>query len=292
MSQFVIDEKFLEQVELLSLAVKDNVAGLFGGNHKTKTYGSSCEFADYRNYIPGDDITKIDWNVFARFDKLFLKLFLDERQMHTRIYIDASASMGCFNKSKKALEIAAILAYLSIKSMDKVSIYYIRGHHIGEVFTNIVGKDAFFNEVVKLNDINFNGDSFISDAIIPTMVGYGDGNTIIISDFLTDNNYDNVIDYLRGKKRDVLCLQVLAEEELKPLSRGRTIILDSESTHRQYKKNINKDVLEAYNEALNFVTGRIKDYCASRDATYMLVSTGDSLSHIFLEQMIGLEVLK
>ena len=292
MSQFVIDEKFLEHVELLSLAVKDNVAGLFGGNHKTKTYGSSCEFADYRDYIPGDDITKIDWNAFARFDKLFLKLFLDERQMHTRIYIDASASMGYFDKSKKALELAAILAYLSIKSMDKVSIYYVRGHHIGEVFTNIVGKDAYFNEIVKLNDITFNGDCFMSDAIIPTMVGYGDGNTIIISDFLTDNNYENVIDYLRGKKRDVLCIQILAAEEINFSYRGKVLLRDSENNENYYKNNINRNVLEAYNKALNYVTSRIEKYCNIRDANYLLVPSDRSLEDIIFKDLMSMEIVR
>ena len=89
MSQFVIDEGFLQQVELLQLLVKNNIAGRFGGNHQSKAYGSSCDFADFREYAPGDDIKKIDWNAFMRFDKLYMKLYLDERQMHTRIYIAA-----------------------------------------------------------------------------------------------------------------------------------------------------------------------------------------------------------
>ena len=82
MNKLVIDERFLQELEILAMHVKDNVAGLFGGNHQTKTHGSSCEFDDYRDYAPGDDITKIDWNAYARFDKLYLKLYLDERQLH------------------------------------------------------------------------------------------------------------------------------------------------------------------------------------------------------------------
>ena len=81
----IIDDQFLEQIELLQLSIHDIIQGRFGGNHKTKSYGSSVEFADYREYIPGDDVSKIDWSVFARTDNLFLKLFLDERQLHTKI---------------------------------------------------------------------------------------------------------------------------------------------------------------------------------------------------------------
>ena len=101
MGKMVIDEAFLSEIEALETVLRNNIAGMFGGNHKAKTFGSSCEFSDYRDYQPGDDITKIDWNVYARFDKLYQKLYLDERQMHTRIYIDASRSME-YGDAKKA----------------------------------------------------------------------------------------------------------------------------------------------------------------------------------------------
>ena len=100
MGNLAINEAFLQRVEMLQTVLKHNIAGLFGGNHKSKTYGSSCEFVDYRNYMPGDDITKIDWNAYARSENLYLKLYLDERQLHTRIYIDASRSMA-YGKGKK-----------------------------------------------------------------------------------------------------------------------------------------------------------------------------------------------
>ena len=114
MGRMVIDEATLSEIESLETVLKNNIAGMFGGNHQSKSFGSSCEFADYRDYQPGDDISKIDWNVYSRFDKLYQKLFLDERQMHTRIYIDASRSMqqGTLEKSDMALRIAAAFAYL------------------------------------------------------------------------------------------------------------------------------------------------------------------------------------
>ena len=74
MAKFAINEAFLQQLETLQTILKNNIAGLFGGNHKSKTFGSSCEFTDYRDYLAGDDLTKIDWNAYARFDKLYLKL--------------------------------------------------------------------------------------------------------------------------------------------------------------------------------------------------------------------------
>ncbi|MBR2025425.1 MAG: DUF58 domain-containing protein, partial [Clostridia bacterium] len=109
MKTTVIDEAFLSEIEALQTVIRNNVAGMFGGNHQSKNFGSSCEFADYRDYVQGDDISKIDWNVYARFDKLYQKLYLDERQMHTKIYIDASRSMqhGSLEKSEQAIKLAA-----------------------------------------------------------------------------------------------------------------------------------------------------------------------------------------
>ena len=214
--QSVIDESFFQQLELFSLAVKDNVAGLFGGNHKSKKFGSSSEFADYRDYLEGDDITKIDWNIYGRTEKMYLKLYLDERQMQTRIYIDCSTSMSYNGKDEMAVRLAVALAYLSIKEMDRVSIYAIRGKIVEPILEKIVGKDAFTQTIGRINKLKFGGDAYISEALTRSVVGFGDGRSIIISDFLTDNNFFDSIDYLRGKKRDVLCLQVLSPQEMHP----------------------------------------------------------------------------
>ena len=294
MSNYAINEEFLQQVEALQVILKNNVAGLFGGNHQSKTYGSSCEFTDYRDYIPGDDITKIDWNAYARFEKLYLKLYLDERQLHTRIYIDASRSMdyGNCKKADVALKIAATLAYLSICEMDKVSIYYIKNNIVHDVISSIVGKESFYNQIGKLNDIEFSEDCFISDSILPTKVGYGDGMSIILSDFLTDNNYESAIDYFVGRRRDLFCFQILSKEELKPTIRGKVHFFDSENVNNQYRKNINRDIVHAYQKALDFTVNRIKNYCNSRNANYVLVNSETSVSELFLKTLPELGVLK
>lgn len=294
MSKFAINEEFLQQVEALQVILKNNLAGLFGGNHQSKTYGSSCEFADYRDYIPGDDITKLDWNAYARFEKLYMKLFLDERQVHTRIYIDASRSMdyGQSKKAETALQIAATLGYLSVCEMDKVSIYYIKDNKVHEVISNVIGRENFYNQIGKLNEIEFSSDAFISDSILETKVGYGDGMSIILSDFLTDNNYEGAIDYLVDKRRDLFCFQILSKDELKPNVRGKVHFYDSEDINKQYRKNINKDIVNAYQEALNYVINRIKVYCQSRGANYLLVPSEMKMAELFLKVLPEMGVLK
>lgn len=294
MSYKIINEEFLQQIESLQTLIRNNVAGMFGGTHQSKSYGSSCEFADYRDYVPGDDITKIDWNAYARFDKLYQKLFLDERQMHTRIYIDASRSMeyGRRDKAEQALRIAATLAYLSLSEMDKVSVYVVKDKEITGIIEGMVGKDSFVNEVGKLNDVEFNGDSHLSDAIVPSNVGYGDGMSVIISDFLTDNDYESAINHLADKRRDVLCIQVLSPDELNPKLRGKVHLYDSEDVEKIYRRNIKKDIMKAYRLALEYATNRVNELCASRGASYLLVSSEDEMSDIFFGKMVEREVLK
>ena len=214
--------------------------------------------------------------------------------MHTRIYIDASRSMN-YGKSKKAeqaLRLAATFAYLSVNEMDKVSVYVIKDRKVHEVITGIVGKDAYAQNVFKLNEIEFDGDSYISEAIMQSKVGMGDGLSVIISDFLTENNYEDGIHYLAEKKRDVLCLQVLSGEELNPKLRGKMHLFDSENMEREYRKNIDRDIARAYRQALEYATGRISNYCFSRGAKYLLVSAEDEMAKIFFENLPDMGVVK
>lgn len=284
----------MQQIETLQTLLKNNIAGMFGGNRKSKTYGSSCEFVDYRDYMPGDDVTKIDWNAYARFDKLYEKLYLDERQMHTRIYIDASRSMdyGRGQKAEQALRLAATLAYISICEMEKVSIFIIRDSQVIDVLNGIVGKEAYIGSIGKLNEIEFDGDSFISDAILQSRVGHGDGMSVIISDFLTDNNYEDAIDHLADKRRDILCIQVLSREEMNPQLRGKMHLFDSENTRKSYRKKIDREIVRAYKDALQYTVDRIKNYCEARGAAYMLTNAEDSMAEIFFGKLTDMEVLK
>ena len=294
MGHLVINEELLQQIETLQTLLKNNLGGMFGGLRQSKSFGSSAEFADYRDYMPGDDVTKIDWNAYARFDKLYEKLYFDERQMHTKIYIDASRSMeyGDSKKAEQAIRLAATVAYLSVCEMDRVSIYTVREGEVQEIIRGMVGKETYLAEIGKLNDIAFDGDSHISRAILPTSVGRGDGLSVIISDFLTDNNYEDAIDYLADRRRDILCMQILTREEFNPQIRGKMHLFDSENTSRTYRKNIDKEIVKAYKAALQYATDRIRNYCAARGADYMLVSAEDSVGEIFFGKLVNIGVLK
>lgn len=289
----VIDEAFLSQLEQIETVLRNNLAGMFGGNRRSKNFGSSCEFADYRDYMPGDDVSKIDWNAYARFDKLYQKLYFDERQMHTRIYIDTSRSMihGSEEKALAAIKLAAAFAYLSVSEMDKVSIYAIRGAELVEIVSGMVGKDAYLGCVGRLNELEFDLDSKIGEAIAPSTVGRGDGYSIIISDFLTDDNFESAIDRFAEQRRDILCVQVLARDELNPQIRGKMHLFDSENSSKFFRKRIDADVIRAYKDALAYATDRIRLYCESRGGAYLLAPAYASLPEIFFEKLMDAGVV-
>lgn len=293
MKKMVIDEAFLSQLEQIETVLRNNLAGMFGGNRRSKNFGSSCEFADYRDYMAGDDVSKIDWNAYARFDKLYQKLYFDERQMHTRIYIDTSRSMihGSEEKALAAIKLAAAFAYLSVSEMDKVSIYAIRGAELVEIVSGMVGKDAYLGCVGRLNELEFDLDSKIGEAIAPSTVGRGDGYSIIISDFLTDDNFESAIDRFAEQRRDILCVQVLARDELNPQIRGKMHLFDSENSSKFFRKKIDADVIRAYKDALAYATDRIRLYCESRGGAYLLAPAYASLPEIFFEKLMDAGVV-
>ncbi len=297
MKKHVIDEAFLSGLDVLETLLKNNAAGMFGGNKQSRnqmSFGSSSEYADYRDYMPGDDINKIDWNLYARFDELYLKLYMDERQTHTRIYIDASRSMdyGTGKKAEMAVSLAVALAYMAVNEMDRVSIYTIADKKITEILPPTMGKDAFFQRIGKLNDIEFDGDSYISEAIVPSVVGGADGMSVIISDFLTENDFEAAIDHLVSKKRDVFCVQVLSREELNPQLFGKMHLFDSENPALTYKKNIDRDVIKSYRAAIKYATERIRNYCLARGANYLLASAEDDIGEILFGRLSDMGVVK
>jgi len=289
----LINDEFFGQLEALALNLSPSLSGFFGGKHRTRTYGQTVEFADYREYMLGDDIRRIDWNLYSRFEKYYLKLFTDERQMHALFFIDCSASMGKANPAKAAyaVGIAAALGYLSVHNMDKTSFKLVRDNIAEDVAGTIVGKNTFFRAITDLEKIDFKGEADLTAAITGCPnPGSNDGLTVIISDFLTEHNWKKAVDYLLFKKRQVMLIQVLSPEELDPAYDGRMNLLDSESVDVADPKNmkikITRSLQRAYEDALKDFVSDIKAFCRSRGVDYICADTNqDLLKMIFGELM-------
>ena len=293
-----LNDEFFSRLETLALEMRANLAGFFGGKHLVRTYGQTVEFADYREYMLGDDIRRIDWNLYSRFEKFFLKLFTDERQMHTQVFIDCSASMGKDNPGKAAytVGVAAALGYLSVHNMDKVSFKLIKGEKAEDPFGTIVGKRAFFGAISELENMKFEGESDLRNAIIGTHnVGNNDGLTVIISDFFTDTDWKKAVDYLCYKKRQVLLVQVLTPDEIDPLYTGRVNLIDSEAEDIADTKNmkikIDRASQLAYEEAMKAILDDLKTFCNSRGAAFVSISTDQPIEKVLFKELLKVGIM-
>lgn len=292
-----LNSEFFSRLETSALNLRSSLAGFFGGKHLVKTYGQTVEFADYREYMLGDDIRRIDWNLYSRFEKYFLKLFTDERQMHTRIFLDCSASMGKDNPTKAAYAIgfAAAIGFLSVHNMDKLSIRLIRGDKAVNPFGTIVGKNAFYRAVGELENVTFDGDCDIEKAIVGCDdQGQNDGLTIIISDFFTDSDWRKAVEYLGYKKRQVILAQVLSPEDIDPTYTGRVTLIDSESEDvedaRNMRINITRGMQIAYEQALYDYIAEIRSYCVTHDVGVATIRCNEPIEKAIFGQLMNLGI--
>ena len=294
-----LNDGFFSQLETLATHLRANLAGFFGGKHLVKTYGQTVEFADYREYMLGDDIRRIDWNLYSRFEKYFLKLFTDERQMHTQIFLDCSASMGknTPEKAEYAIAVAAGLGYLSVHNMDKVSFKLMKGNKSEDKRNVIVGKRAFFDAVTELETVDFDGEADINSCVVGCQdLGNNDGLAVIISDFFTDSDWKKAVDFLCYKKKQVLLIQVMTPDEIDPAYTGRVHLIDSEAPTLEDEKNmkikIDRSNLSAYEEALKFQQEELKSFCHSRGADFITVCTDRPIEKVLFKELLKVGIIE
>ena len=297
MGSSFLDDSFFSRLEALSFNLKSNLSGYFGGKHLVSTRGQTVEFADYREYQLGDDIRRIDWNLYSRFEKHFIKLFTDERQMQVQIFVDCSGSMGKISPVKKSysLATAAALGYLAVHNMDKVTFHTMQGNRAENKFGTIIGKSAFFRAINEIEDLPFEGDTDIEACVTSTDISARNGLSVIVSDFFTESNWKKAVDYLLFKKRQVLLVQVLLPEELDPSYDGRVTLIDAESVDaadlRNMKLRINRSMRKAYLEALSDFRKDIHEFCKKRDAGYLSLCTKTPIEKVLFGELFNIGII-
>lgn len=299
MKSSILNDEFFSRLETLSLNLNTSLAGYFGGKHLVNTYGQTVEFADFREYQLGDDIRRIDWNLYSRFEKYFLKLFTDERQMQVQIFLDCSASMGKNNiqKAEYAVASAAALGYLAVHNMDKVSFHLMKGERAENPFGTIIGKTPYFRAIGELENLDFTEDANIETCVTTCPdTSTNNGLTVIISDFLTESNWKKAVDYLCYKKRQVLLVQVLTTDELEPAYDGRVNLLDSESVDvadfRNMKLRITRSMQKAYEEAIRDFKEDIRAFCSKRGVDYITVRTDTPIEKVLFGELLKVGIME
>ena len=280
------DPSFLKKCEYLAYMAKKIKRGERIGEHFSFKKGFSLEFADYRTYQPGDDIRYIDWNLAARLDKLFLKLFTSQEELTIHILIDVSNSMKFGNPSKLdyAKHLAAALGYIGIVNMERV---------VSASFSNSIKKNlesgrskhhifSFFKFILGLkpdrkSDINKSMIEYSRRARMPGLV-------IILSDLFDEKRFEKGLLSLLYKRLDIFLIQILDEKELHPSTIGDLTLIDMETGERK-KIDADLNLLSLYQDNLMEYFKHIEHFCIKHRIEYMRTTTRLPFEDIVLKYL-------
>lgn len=268
----LLDPAFLDQLQRLRLLTRRPTIGLQAGDRRSVRRGQSAEFADYRKYTPGDDYRRVDWNAYARLEKLFLKLYVEEQETTLHVLVDASASMdwGEPSKYRLALQMAAALGYVALSGFDRAAVAFAR-HGLEAYLGPLRGRPAVQRLWSHLGMISPGGPGHLGAAIkdlarrrpLP-------GVAVVISDCLMPLDFLEDLGLLHKVRQEVALVQVLAPDELAPDLEGDLLLIDRETGHRQ-EIAANQGLLTEYARHLAAHTGAIADWCANRNVAFVQV---------------------
>lgn len=274
----IFNAEFYQKLNTMRLSMKMKLAAGQSGGRKSNAKGNSVEFSDFREYILGDDIRRIDWNAYGRFDKLFVKLFMEEKEGDFRIWLDASKSMEFGDQSKHvcALRIAAALSYVVLENLDRLHLNVVHGATV-EPMKSQTGRQAFAKVIAGLEQVKFDSDTCMAKAVA-TMPPKTKGVSIVISDFLSDDT-EELLRYLTFHGQEVILVQVLAREEIDPELDGTVKLTDSE-TFRDVRVTMSGALMKEYHSTYDAFIHKMDSLCRKYAATYIRVASDESLDAI------------
>jgi len=270
----LLDPEFLTRLEQLDLVSRKIFAGKLRGERRSKRRGQSVEFADHRNYSVGDDLRFLDWNIYARLDRLFVKLFLEEEDLHVSLILDASQSMdfGDPNKALYARRVAAAVAYIGLINHDRVSLYTYADGIRGEL-AGVRGRHFTHRVLDFLSSVEFRPASDLSLACRQYAVRHPQrGIVLVLSDFLDKGGYEQGLRYLLGRDLDVYVIHVLAPQEIDPPIQGDLQLQDVEDQDIA-EVTVSRALLNRYKQNLQAYGARLREFCARRGMNYVFTAT-------------------
>lgn len=300
-SDQLLPESTRRRLDPLLLVARKIRAGAMKGERRSVRRGTSIEFADYRNYSPGDDLRKLDWNVYARLERPYIKLLEDEQDLAVTLLVDTSASMDwprtseggepAHHKLQFALRLAAGLAYLALKGGDRLLISALSdaGRSIYGPVRGRAQSIAMLNYLYQLRgrgitDLN----SLLRDHAARERRA---GLTVIISDFFSPNGYTDGLNALLAKGHEVALLHVLAPDELTPPLTGDLRLVDVE-TGRGQEVTVDATMRHLYTERLRGWLDTLRDDSARKGVHYLLLTTDTPAEKALLFDLRRLGLVK
>lgn len=261
----------MAQLERLELVTRKVFRGRMKGERKSKKQGQSVEFADFRNYVPGDDLRSLDWNLYARLDKLIVKLFLEEEDLHVYVLVDASPSMGFGEPTKLeyAKQLAAALGFVGLVRSDRVVIDTL-GQAAGVKGPVLRGRKSVARMLDHLASIEPTETTSLVDGVKKFCLrNRGRGVVVLITDLLDKSGYDAALRYLVGQRLDAYVIQVLSQEEIDPSLAGDLKLLDCEDDDFA-EITVSRPLLDRYKRTLDTFTAGVQEFCSKRGLNYLL----------------------
>lgn len=267
----LLTPQLLAQLEKLELVTRRIFRGRMKGERRSKRKGQSVEFADFRNYVPGDDLRFIDWNTYARLDRLFLKMYLEEEDLHFYALIDASQSMdfGEPTKLHYARQLAAALGFIGLVRADRVRIETI-GQPLRAPAPVFRGRKSLWRMVSYLESIEPGQNVSLAEGVKNFCLrNPGKGILVLISDLMDKQGYESALRYLVSREMDVYVIQVLSQEELDPDVKGDLRLVDCED-HDVAEISVSAPLLARYKATLNAFVDGARTFCTRRGMNYLL----------------------
>lgn len=270
----LLSSEFMARLDQLDVISRKLLAGKMKGERRSKRRGQSVEFADYRNYVIGDDLRFIDWNIYARLDRLFLKLFLEEEDLAVHILVDVSKSCdyGDPHKATYMKKVAAALGYIGLVNYNRVSVSAMADGVVAET-GGLRGRTRVARLIDFLNDVQVAGAGDLGDACKRFALTHRQkGVCVVLSDFFDKGGYENGLRYVAGGRYDLFAIQILSPQEIEPELQGDLKLRDMEDDDMA-EVSITQPLIKQYKANLNAYCLAVKDYITRRGGTYLFAST-------------------
>jgi len=266
----LFDDDFQRKLDYLAIVSKRVFAGRMRAERRTKKTGAGVEFADHRDYQPGDDFRYLDWNVYQRFDRLLLRLFEEEEDLAIYLIVDTSTSMGFADAAKLryAKRVAAALAYVGLANLDRVSISSTTDKVMGRM-PQTRGKARIFKVFRFLKELKADGQTNLEDAL-KSFVAQNKkrGLVVLASDLYDPHGFERGINVLRYNKFDPFVVHVVDKQEAKPKLAGDVLLYDCE-TGDEREVTVTAKVLERFEHAYQEYLAEIERFCSSKQVPYI-----------------------
>lgn len=307
MSNNLLTPELLRRLEQFQLLAARRAKSSARGERRSRARGQSVEFADYRPYVHGDDFRYLDWNLYGRLERLFLKLYEEERELPVRIFLDASESMtfGTPRKFDFARQIAAALGYVALCGFDRVSVLPFpsavaaaeaepaaRNRELAArgALRAVRGKKSGIQFFQNLANLTAGGAADLNESLRRgALEARQAGLAVVLSDFLDPAGYELGLNALTGRGFQIDIVQILSPEELSPTSFGDLRLVDSENGSSQ-EVTFGRYRMKAYQQTVHNFIQRLREFCQARGINFFSVSSQTSLEDLLLKQLRKAEV--